>query len=154
MINKTSWKFIAGFLVLIAVGIAILLFGLYADPEAREERVAKQYLDDLRAQYENDPYGGDTPEETLALFIEALERGDVELASKYFVIDEQEEWRGKLVRIKEEDLLNEMIKDLQNKEEDKIDNDTARYFIFAQTGQAATLVLIKTINDKWKIRTL
>jgi len=38
-----------------------------------------------------DIYGGTTPEETLALFISALEVGDTELAAKYFVIDKQEE---------------------------------------------------------------
>ena len=151
MINKTSLKFIVGALLIIGLGIVVWFA---TSTSAREERQAQKYFEDLREQYENDPYGGDTPEETLALFIEALEKGDIELASKYFVIDEQEEWKEKLVRIKERDLLQEMAGDLKNKKEDKIDNDTARYFIFAQNGQAAPLVLIKTLNSKWKIRTL
>jgi len=33
-----------------------------------------------------DTYGGKTPEETLNLFIEALKKEDLELASKYFVL--------------------------------------------------------------------
>src|SRR6266403_2009295 len=39
----------------------------------------------LEAAYKNDPYGGATPEETLKLFIDALEKKDYALASKYFV---------------------------------------------------------------------
>jgi len=36
-----------------------------------------------------DTYGGKTPEETLDLFIAAVEKGDYELASKYFVKSKQ-----------------------------------------------------------------
>jgi len=43
----------------------------------------------LEAQYRADNYGGATPEETLRLFVEALEKRDFELASKYFVVEEQ-----------------------------------------------------------------
>lgn len=43
----------------------------------------------LEAQYRADNYGGATPEETLRLFIEALEKKDYELAAKYFVVENQ-----------------------------------------------------------------
>jgi len=45
----------------------------------------------LEAQYRADTYGGATPEETLRLFIEALEKRDYELAAKYSVPEKQEE---------------------------------------------------------------
>ena len=45
----------------------------------------------LEAQYKNDPYGGTTPEETLRLFIEALEKKDYTLASNYFVPEKRAE---------------------------------------------------------------
>ena len=35
-----------------------------------------------------DTYGGKTPQETLDLFVAALEAEDVELASKYFMLDD------------------------------------------------------------------
>lgn len=38
-----------------------------------------------------DTYGGKTPQETLNMFIEAVEKGDYELASKYMIIPKQEE---------------------------------------------------------------
>ena len=45
----------------------------------------------LEAQYKNDPYGGATPEATLKLFIEALEKKNYTLASNYFVPEERTE---------------------------------------------------------------
>jgi hypothetical protein len=49
----------------------------------------QQDLISLAESYKNDSYGGSTPEETLRLFIEALEAKDYDLASKYFVVENQ-----------------------------------------------------------------
>ena len=46
---------------------------------------------DLIKLYKKDTHGGDTPEETLLLFITALEMEDYELASKYYLVEQQEE---------------------------------------------------------------
>ncbi len=46
--------------------------------------------------YAQDKYGGDTPEETLRLFVEALKNKNIKLASKYFVIEKQSEMYKKL----------------------------------------------------------
>jgi hypothetical protein len=43
-----------------------------------------------------DTYGGKTPQETLRLYIEAVEKGDYELASKYFIGDKQVEWQKRI----------------------------------------------------------
>lgn len=50
----------------------------------------------LEAQYKNDPYGGATPEETLKLFIEALEKKDYTLASNYFLPEKRQEALGRM----------------------------------------------------------
>lgn len=50
------------------------------------ERFAKEDFDRAMA----DTVGGKTPQETLDLFIAAVESGDYELASKYFIGDKQE----------------------------------------------------------------
>ncbi len=52
--------------------------------------------DKLIEAYKNDTYGGDTPEETMDMFIEALKAGDLELASKYYVVELQGEARKDL----------------------------------------------------------
>ncbi len=59
------------------------------------ERLQKQ-ADDAKAA---DTVGGKTPQETLDLFIAAVEKGDYELASKYFVIEKQAEWKKDLEEV-------------------------------------------------------
>lgn len=53
---------------------------------------ARQYMKSVE-QYEqdmrNDQYGGSTPEETLRLFVEALESQDYELAARYYTLEDQ-----------------------------------------------------------------
>ena len=60
-----------------------------------QEELDEYYVkvDELKAQ---DTFGGETPEETLEMYIEALKVGDVELASKYFRLEDQD---GELNRL-------------------------------------------------------
>ncbi len=61
---------------------------------AAEQAVWEEYLAEneaLAQAYASDPYGGGTPEETLRLYVDALQKKDYALASKYFVVEKQEE---------------------------------------------------------------
>jgi len=49
--------------------------------------------------YKNDTYGGKTPEETYQMFLTALKAKDIELASKYFVLEEQERYKQALQEV-------------------------------------------------------
>ena len=62
--------------------------------------------------YRQDKDGGKTPEETLALFLDALRRGDTDQASKYFILDKQDQWREDLAKIKADGYLDEMVEDV------------------------------------------
>ncbi|PIP73997.1 MAG: hypothetical protein COW88_00270 [Candidatus Lloydbacteria bacterium CG22_combo_CG10-13_8_21_14_all_47_15] len=55
----------------------------------RSEKEIAEYTENLKEAYRNDTYGGDTPEETLNLFIDALKAGDTALAAKYFIVEKQ-----------------------------------------------------------------
>jgi len=82
--------------VLIVFGIVILAAGgvfafIYFNPEAHREREeaedTRRFLNNLEAlkqESARDIYGGQTPEETLNLFIAALRSGDVVAAAKFF----------------------------------------------------------------------
>ena len=61
-----------------------------------------KYLEEFNKQ---DIYGGNTPEETLELYIKALEARDFELASKYFVLRDQEKEFGELKELTSDELL-------------------------------------------------
>jgi uncharacterized protein YtpQ (UPF0354 family) len=151
---KNVLKFLA-----VGVGIAVLGWGLMYglkyfkyqnDPDYR----AVLEMEKLNKLYAQDSFGGETPEETLRLVIDALKIGDTDLAAKYFVMDKQSEWKQDLAKIKEKGILENMIGDLENKKEDKVDENTGRYFITAKDGLSSPLVLVKSINGRWKIRTL
>lgn len=68
---------------------------------------------DKKAKIAADIYGGKTPQETLDLFIAAVEKGDYELASKYFVVERQEEWKENLEEV-ESDNIEFLIKTLND----------------------------------------
>lgn len=68
--------------------------------------------------YLEDTYGGQTPKETLELFITAVEKGDFNLASKFLVLSKQEEWEERLAGGEKEKLNNwiNLLKTAQDKE--------------------------------------
>ena len=117
--NKTSWKFLGIFTAIVAVSLVIIYTAAFFNPEVRKEMAAEvyaeKYIEDLREKYKNDTYGGETPEETLTLFTQALEDGDVELASKYFIVEKQEKMKEELNIEKENDVLKLIIADLKKK---------------------------------------
>lgn len=152
MLRNVTKFFLAG------LGIALLAFGALMIIQYMQYRNNPEYrllqdMENLKKQYAEDPYGGDTPEETLRLFVEALKKGDTDLAAKYFVLDKQAEWRKDLAKIKEKGLLDEMVRDVETRKEKQIEQDTARYLLIASDGQAAPLVLVNH-GGRWKIRTL
>lgn len=57
----------------------------------REAAKFEKIREDREKAIAADAYGGKTPQETLDMFIAAVEKGDYELASKYFVVERQEE---------------------------------------------------------------
>src|SRR3989338_8426847 len=90
-------------------------------PRALDEVVAEtndpkeivRYMERLEEAYRNDAYGGDTPEETLNLFIAALKAGDTDLAAKYFLLEEQEKQKEELRISKQNNVLPLLIGDLE-----------------------------------------
>src|SRR3989344_5214806 len=118
LLNKHFWKFFAGLLEIVVLGF-LVIYGadFYNNPRILrdwlEARKTQKQYEDLKKLYEADTYGGKTPEETLALFIDALKKGDTDLAAKYFVIDEQEKERKYFDDIKQKGFFNAMIADLE-----------------------------------------
>ena len=150
MWNQTSKKFIGGFLGIIFLSLATLyITQTYFSPERQAER----RLAELERQYAEDTYGGTTPEETLELFIDALKAGDIELASKYFVIDEQVRWLDNLKKIKENESLDDMLLDLNREKYKYLISDGQVGFDIAndQKEVALTILIGRGPNGIWKI---
>lgn len=90
------WQFFLAALGIIMVAeLSYLAWNNYLGPQAKYNRETKANYDaymkvvnQYEAAMKNDTYGGKTPQETLDMFVDALKKGDIELASKYFVLRE------------------------------------------------------------------
>lgn len=101
-------------------------------------------------------FGGQTPRETLKLFIGALEKNDLTLAAKYFIPENREIVSEDLERLKNTNMLSDLINDLKNIKLGKLTDEAHYYFeIIDETDQiAAALELIKNQKGLWKIISL
>ncbi len=81
------------------IHIRIITWGNMAGIRIKTEKIQemqqayKKNQEKVLEELKSDTYGGKTPEETLRLFVEALEERDVDLASKYISNDRRDEFK-------------------------------------------------------------
>ena len=154
--NMTKIKKIILIVLLIIIAVVVGWYGLKKYEQWsfwREMRSqADQFTSEqnrLKALVEADTYGGKTPQETLTMFISAVEVGDYELASKYFVVEKQEEWKSNFAIIKN---MDEYIKDTK---EIKNNINSGRYSYekdWFSIEKPIHTVFILYPNGIWKIK--
>ena len=150
--TKTIGKYLLAIGAVAAVGFGVLFFIQYLRNAEDPEKQAQEYVEALEKAYREDQYGGNTPEETLNLFIDALKKGDTDLAAKYFIIDEQEKIREDLLGAKNSNNLENVIKRIESLKLNKRDGDSA-FFTATDVNDVLEYqaMLRKNINEKWKI---
>lgn len=156
MDKKPIIKYFLQVVVIVLIGAGIF-FGIgYYRYRTSPEYKKYQDLLALKERYMADTYGGDTPEETLELFISALKAGDIDLASKYFVLDKQEEWKKNLDAVKDGGQLLAMISDLTKARRGNNISDSSTLFVSAneKNEEIATINIARNVNGKWKIVSL
>ena len=99
--------------VLILAVLAVVWVFTNGLPGYKSWQIKRAY-EKLNEPYYNDTYGGKTPEETYDMFIDALKKGDVELASKYFVVGKQDDWLKTLQEYEKEGILISFAEELEN----------------------------------------
>lgn len=155
MFSKKSVKIIIGFVVVVLI-VWVAFDGLPKYQNWQKWRnIKKQAAEFEKMEKErreliiNDTYGGKTPQETLEMFISAVEAGDYELASKYFVVEKQGEWKENLLTASNVDFLTQDLKKINQrliKEKfnyEQKDNFVITYPIFIK--------FIKYPSNLWKI---
>lgn len=164
--NKTKTNFTKRKIIIAALVVAGVLIGWEIGIRAYFYYIRpyfggmayRNYVDDYIQLQLNDKIGGDTPEQTVDLFIEALKKGDYELASKYFVIDEQEKWRkmfNEATKEQNEDWAKELEseKKLWRTEKDGEDKFVIKYNTGTGDSERTNFIYLKkNLNDKWKIQ--
>lgn len=124
---------------------------LKGDPE-KMERYSKQ----LAEAYKNDAYGGDTPEETLNLFIAALKAGDTDLAAKYFLLEKQGEMGEEFKIGQQKGTLMTFIEILE-KSNTPSRNTEGGYYMFTYDTPDSLMsidLILNPYTKKWKIESL
>ena len=147
----------AGMLGVLALGfLAVYGAGIYDNSGALRDwwnvRKAQNEYEALKKLYEEDAYGGKTPEETLALFIDALKKGNTDLATKYVFIDDQDKVRADLLQARATGNLDKVIERFISLRQSKLDKDQAWFVITDENRIVQYSVLLgKNPNELWKI---
>jgi hypothetical protein len=149
--NVLKFSALGAGIVLGGIGLLYILDSL----QQKEQSSSQPPIPAVEVEKENalDP-GGETPEETLTLFIEALKKGDVEHAARYFVAEAQDQWREDLAEMQAKNLVDDLLRDLEKRNVGQRDETLARYSLLSADGQTTLLVLVKQQNGKWKIQSL
>lgn len=140
--------------VLFWVGV----FSLSALYTYLEERKVEKFIEDMQRPYLEDIYGGETPEETFNMFLEALKSGDIELASKYFTIDSRKKQREYLEKVVKVGRLNNLVNDLDNgiNYRGSLYDDNQQFEIKDENGKVifSLVDFIRYPSGVWKISEL
>lgn len=171
-LKRNYWKFSVLFLAIIFIGGGgFFVWGNYLNFDAKRARQIEkqsqallQWEKDLKEIQKNDVYGGKTPEKTLQMFISALKEGDIELASKYFALNTNEnseyyltrrEWEEGLRKIKEDGKLKEIISKLEKVKLTFKDENGALFKLY-NNKEIDVLVDMKfnQYSQVWKIESL
>lgn len=101
-------------------------------------------------------FGGETPQETLEMLINALLKNDLDSAVKYFIPENRKVVSEDLSRLENIKLLGDLMKDLKNIKSGKLKNENLyRFEILDEDGQtSAELELMKNQEGFWKIISL
>ena len=156
--------------IIALIVIAVLLIQ-YFEPEAVERREGRKNTEEFVELYEGwqkqlseDTYGGKTPQETLNMFIEALRNEDLELASKYFAPEMDEEnpekmtWQGHLEYLqgmKEKGFIQRMVDEFENFDDDFRWSENVHWFTFNNEDGSIELEIPVSLNKNsgvWKIQ--
>src|SRR3989344_4974598 len=152
-LNTKYWLIIV--LVAAVGGFGYLVWNEYINPDPTSEflKFEEKYIEAMKA----DNVGGKTPQETLDLFTAALAAGDVEMAAKYFMLDDygsRDKWVKALQEIKDKGFLDEMANDLEKAKPTKgTDENDFAFVLNNDDGTAATVIDMQfnTLSGVWKI---
>lgn len=165
-------SFIRSFVLFACIIVVVVMFwfvwNAFLSPESRATRemeknyaLYENWMQEYNQAITEDTYGGKTPEETLRLFIEALENEDIELASKYFLLDtknSRKKYELALSEKKEDGTLTsllDILRKMEKVEDGAIPDNTQIYGIKNSVGLLDYSIIFKKNNNPsaviWKI---
>jgi len=175
--KKLKPKHILGIVILVLVIFIVGLFAWAGGFEALKQsykmwsdskkayEATKKFEEGLKQYYkvlEEDTYGGKTPQETLDMFISALEKGDIDLAAKYFALDDnlsRKEAEEGLKKAKQENRLLVIVQLLKNAKPDpnfKSSDTSGWYYVYNEKGEIIHEIefVFNEYSKVWKIKSM
>jgi len=144
-----QWKRFLVLLIIVAIALGAFLFiQWYKDPMRQYNKM----MEELERPYREDTYGGKTPEETLRMYLDALKKGDLELAAKYRRIDAQERELELLKESSEKGFLESYIKNIEeaiakNQTETNFRGDVTYYWYIVAEKDSPVLFQGEKVGD-------
>lgn len=130
----------------------------------KADKAVESFQNSLEEPYKKDTYGGKTPEETWAMFLDALKKGDIELAIKYYAVGRIEGVPiDELYTKKQNGQLQEWINKLETleKDEQQFFSEDKRYYFYnyfnekyKQTLSSPVVFYFNPHTKIWKIVSL
>ena len=171
MFSGNFLKFVSVFLLIMLVaGGGFFVWDRYFSEVARlgrEQEAQLKLYNEKEAAYikamTEDTYGGKTPQETLDLFVAALRSDDVELASKYFLLDEnlsRVEWLNHINKLKENNLVALMANDIEKRSQPDLknilDENDFKFVLYKNDGKVGARIDMRfnKYSNVWKIESL
>jgi len=148
--NRIFWGIVFFFFAVMMLEIGLRYYEVWRGQKDIEELA--QRLEDfdnaILEERANDKIGGNTPQETLDLFIKAVEEGDYDLASKYFVVGKQEKWEKHLPEIVEAGKINVFLEPIKTIKKTNIDIEDRNTFV---VHDPVLVSFILYPSGNWKI---
>ena len=162
--KRKYWKFVIGFFGII-IGVFILytagFWAVYYYKQWQGQKAVQKLAEALKQaeqeDYERamaDTYGGKTPQETLQMYIDAVEKGNYELASKYFIGDKQKKELNKLNNTNENEKdLGIYLEFVKTAKPWRSSLEDKNFVMEAKTNLGSSIFIrfIKYPNGIWKI---
>ena len=153
-------------ITLIILSVIFLVYLAFIIPDIYKsykwQKSVERFQESIEKPFKEDIYGGKTPEETWQMFLSALEKGDIELASKYYDVEHQGEARKWLEELKEKGELAQTIEEMRGLEREVYEDnlsfpDKAFYsyrYYNKRTGKylwSTTVFYLNPYTKVWKI---
>ena len=113
--RRSYSRFVIGFLSMILFVVGGYTVWRWYEVHEREKMVNEftsrlgHVGEEIRAVELSDAYGGTTPQETLRLYVDAIQKNDYELAIRYFISGDQETEFNALDSATKEDLAHYLV---------------------------------------------
>lgn len=151
------------FVVIAVIGYIAGILVKYGIDIRKADKSVERFQGALEEPYKKDTYGGKTPEETWAMFLDALKKEDIDLAIKYYAVGSVEVPRDQIYTKKQNGQLKDWMAELETLEKDEqqpLSKDERYYFYnyfneeFQQTLSSPVIFYLNPYTKAWKIVSL